>query len=225
MCLMRNVVNHGCDTFAATIGCGIIVMRGARWTTTMNLVLPHRMTVDEFLAWSVTQPKEAGRFELLDGMVIMQQSQQWGHAKTKQNIYRALDRAIERAGLAYFATGEGPTVRIGPRTAFERDALVAPLPEPDDTALEINNPIVVVEVLSPSTARHDTTVKLKRYFQLKSVQHYLIVDWEGRLITHHRRSAEGKIETEVLDGGVLALDSPGITFNVDDVFGPRRAKT
>jgi Uma2 family endonuclease len=191
----------------------------------MNLVLPHRMTVDEFLAWSVTQPTEAGRFELLDGVVIMQQSQQYGHAKTKQNIYRALERAIERAGLPYYAMGEGPTVRIGPRTAFEPDALVAPLPEPDETALEINNPVIVVEVLSPSTARRDATVKLKRYFELDCVRHYLILDWEGRLITHHRRVATGKVETEVLDSGVLALDPPGLAINVDDVFGPRQAKT
>ena len=35
------------------------------------LSLPkHKMTVDEFLAWSEGLPKEAGRFELRDGEVI-----------------------------------------------------------------------------------------------------------------------------------------------------------
>ncbi len=191
----------------------------------MNVILPQRMTVDEFLAWSVTQPKEAGKFELLDGVVIMQQSQQFGHSKTKLNVYLAFRQAIERAAVPFYAMGEGPTVRIGPRTAFEPDALVAPRPEPDDTALEINNPIIVVEVLSPSTARHDTTVKLKRYFQLASVQHYLVVDWEGRSITHHRRIAKGKLETDVLDGGMLNLDPPGLSIRIDDVFGQRSKTT
>ena len=37
----------------------------------MNIVLPTRMTVDEFLAWSVRQDK--GRYELFGGRVVMQQ--------------------------------------------------------------------------------------------------------------------------------------------------------
>ena len=185
----------------------------------MNLALPHRMTVDEFLAWSVTQPREAGRFELLDGAVIKQQSQQFGHAKAKQNVYLAMRNAIVRAGLPYFAAPEGPTVRIGPQTAFEPDALVAPLPEPDDTALEINNPVIVVEVLSPSTARRDATTKLKRYFEIASIQHYLIFDWEDRTVTHHKRARAGVVETRVIADGDITLDPPGLTIAIADVFG------
>ncbi len=187
----------------------------------MNLDLPDRMTVDEFLAWSVTQPKEARRFELLDGAVIMQQSQQWGHAKNKYAVFDALRLAIERAGVPFFAAPEGPTVRIGPRTAFEPDALVAPLPEPDDTALEINNPVNVVEVPSPSpsTALRDATTKLKRYCELASVQHYLILEWEARALTHHRCAWAGVIETRVISDGEITLEPPGLTIAIADVFG------
>jgi len=117
----------------------------------MNVVLPNRPTVDEFLAWSVRQ--ERGKFELFDGVVVMQQSQQWEHAKVKLEIVLVLRDAIQRAGLAYYAAPDGMTVRIGERTAFEPDALVAPLPEPDRKSLEVPNPTIVVEVLSPSTAR------------------------------------------------------------------------
>ena len=45
----------------------------------MNIALPTRMTVDEFLAWAVRQEK--GRYELFDGRVVMQQAQTWGHAE------------------------------------------------------------------------------------------------------------------------------------------------
>jgi Uma2 family endonuclease len=45
----------------------------------MNVVLPTRMTVDEFLAWAVCQDK--GRYELFDGRVIMQQPQNWDTQK------------------------------------------------------------------------------------------------------------------------------------------------
>ena len=97
----------------------------------MNVVLPNRLTVDEFLAWAVRQPREAGKFELLNGAVVVQHAQRYGHYKVKVAMHRALEAAIRAAGVPYYATGEGPTVRIDTSTAFEPDALVAPLPEPD----------------------------------------------------------------------------------------------
>ena len=82
---------------------------------------------------------------------------------------------------------DGMTVRISARTAFEPDALVV-CPSPLDlNTMEIPNPIVVVEVLSPSTAADDHGLKLDGYFSLMSVEHYLIVDPDRRVMIHHKR--------------------------------------
>jgi len=186
----------------------------------MNLSLPSRLTVDEFLAWAVNQPNEAGKLELLDGVVIVQQSRQWGHHKVKAAVFLALIDAIKTAGVPFYAATDGPTVRIDSRTAFEPDALIAPLPEPEPTSLEVPNPVIVVEVLSPSTAQRDATTKLKRYFEVPSVEHYPILDWQDRAVTHHKRGASGTIETEVLSEGVLKLDPPGIEIPLASLFGP-----
>jgi Uma2 family endonuclease len=130
-----------------------------------------------------------------------------------------LRKAIEQSRLSYFAAPEGPTVRINARKAFEPDVLVAPLPEPALDSLEIPNPIIVVEVLSPSTARIDATVKLKGYFEVASIQHYLIIDPEGAAIVHHRRTASGSVESVVVDSGVLVVDPPGLTISLAELFG------
>ncbi len=82
---------------------------------------------------------------------------------------------------------DGPTVRISKHEAFVPDALVAPLPEPAWESLEVADPVIAVEVLSPSTARTDATTKRKGYFRVASVRHYLIIDPESRTITHHKR--------------------------------------
>ena len=186
----------------------------------MNVVLPNRLTVDEFLAWAVRQPREAGKFELLNGAVVVQHAQRYGHYKVNVAMHRAMEAAIRAAGIPYYATGEGPTVRIDTSTAFEPDALVAPLPEPDWDSLEIGNPVVVVEVLSPSTARMDVAVKLKRYFELASVQHYLILDPDGFTTTHHKRGSGDALETRVLSDGAVPLDPPGLVIEIKDVFVP-----
>ena len=118
----------------------------------------------------------------------------------------------------FYVALDGPTVRIGKRKAFVPDALVAPLPEPAPDSLEITDPIIVVEVLSPSTAQIDATKKLSGYFEVPSMQHYLIVDPEGRAITHHRRSAGDVLETRIVSEGTLRLDPPGIDLDIGAVF-------
>jgi Uma2 family endonuclease len=185
----------------------------------MNVALPTRMTVDEFLEWAVRQEK--GRYELFEGRVVMQQAQNWGHAELCLRIYGVLAAAIERAGVPFYAAPMGMTVRITRDYAFEPDALVAPLPKPRQTDLEIPNPVIVVEVLSPSTARRDRTDKLAGYFQVPSIEHYLIFDPEKHDVVWYRPAAGGGPQppTPVREG-TLELDPPGISLAVADIFPP-----
>lgn len=96
---------------------------------------------------------------------------------------------------------------------------MAPFPEPDLDSLEIVNPVVVAEVLSPSTARIDVVVKLKQYFQLSTIHHYLILDPDGLTITHHKRGSGDALETRVQSEGKLRLDPPGLAIEIRDIFG------
>jgi Uma2 family endonuclease len=183
----------------------------------MNVVLPTRMTVDEFLAWGVCQEK--GRYELFDGRVVMQQPQNWGHAQLSLLMYSRLVAAIERAGVPFYAAPVGMTVRIADGYAFEPDALVAPLPKPRQTDLEIPDPVIVVEVLSPSTARRDRTDKLAGYFKVPSVEHYLIVSpQEHEVIWYHRGPDGGHAAPVPLREGTLELDPPGIVLDLSGIF-------
>ncbi len=188
----------------------------------MNIALPTRLTVDEFLAWAVRQAE--GKYELIDGVVVMQQAQQWGHSKVKAAVYLALRQAVAAAAIPFYAAPDGPTVRIDKHRAFVPDALVAPLPEPEFYSLEISDPIIVVEVLSPSTARTDATTKLRGYFKVASVQHYLIIDPEECTVVHHKR-AGAAVKTRTVRKGALKLSPPGIDLPLIDVFGPARPKS
>ena len=79
----------------------------------------HKMTADEFLSWAESLPREAGRYELWDGEVIVrhgptgfENAERAQHWKAKGALYRALHDSVKRAGLSCHATGEGPSVRI-----------------------------------------------------------------------------------------------------------------
>jgi len=183
----------------------------------MNIALPTRLTVDEFLAWAVRQTE--GKYELVDGGVIEEPRQNWGHTKTRMQASVALRKAIDWGQSTFYVAPNGPTVRVNEHTAFTPDALVAPLPEPAFDSLEVGNPIIVVEVLSPSTVRMDTTTKLDGYFKVASVKHYLIVDPETRTVTHHKRGRAG-VTARIVRKGVLALKPPGIEICSSDLFAP-----
>src|SRR5438046_1241566 len=88
-----------------------------------------------------------------------------------------------------------------------------------DTVLEVPNPIVVVENLSPTTRRTDVTLKLAGYFRVPSVAHYLIVNPTPRLVIHHVRGSGDPILTRVVSDGVITLDPLGLALAVIDIFG------
>lgn len=110
-------------------------------------------------------------------------------------------------------------VRVDDRTVFAPDAQVYCGPELDPSTLLVENPIIVVEVLSPSTGRNDALGKLEGYFRLASVQHYLIVYPDKPLIIHHARGEGADILTHVIREGEVRLDPPGLTFALADIYG------
>jgi Uma2 family endonuclease len=173
------------------------------------------MDVDAFLAWA--EGRE-GRWELRDGQPVLMSPERAARALTKYAAQKALEGGITRAGLPCRMFPDGMTVRIAARTAFEPDALVV-CPSPTDLdTMEIPSPVVVVEVLSPSTAADDHGVKLDGYFSLPSVNHYLILDLDRRVLIHHRRGHAGAIETRVLREGKVILDPPGLEAEVAGFF-------
>lgn len=109
------------------------------------------------------------------------------------------------------------TVRIASRTAFEPDAPgVCPAPT-DLNTMEIQNPVIVAEVLSPSATADDHGPKLDGYFALPSVAHYLILDADRRVMIW-RRGKTGAIETRVVRNGAIRLDPPGLEAEVAEFF-------
>ncbi|MGC1585584.1 MAG: Uma2 family endonuclease [Rhodomicrobium sp.] len=173
------------------------------------------MSVDEFLAWAAG---EEGRYELYHGQVYAMSPERSAHALAKFAAQTALAGGIRKAGLACIMYPDGMTVRITDTTAHEPDALVYCGQRLSDDALEVPNPIIVLEVLSPSTRRIDGSAKLKGYFSLPSVHHYLIVDPGKPPLIHHQRQADGTILTRLVSESTLRLDPPGFEIALDEIF-------
>ena len=77
-----------------------------------------------------------------------------------------------------------------------------------------------MEVVSPSTRRIDTTVKVDGYFRVPSVAHYLVWRADARLVLHWRR---GKAAPHRLTQGMLRIDPSGLTLDLDGIYARAEA--
>ncbi len=176
------------------------------------------MTVEEFLRWEEDQP-EAPRFELIDGVPHMMSPERARHVRVKTAVLVALSRAASKANPGCEVFNEGLTVPVNDRNGYKPDIHVTCEIIDGNTALS-EKPIIIVEVLSPSTAGFDRGAKLIGYFQLDSLVHYLLIDPVEKSVEHHLRR-NGEITKRMLTDGTLALDPPGLEVRVADLFETR----
>lgn len=175
----------------------------------MSATAPKRMTADEFIAWAMEQPEDR-RYELVAGEVVAMAPERVAHGRVKGRMYARLDEAVQAAGLDCEVFPDGMAVRVDENTLYEPDAMVRCGPPIHGDATEVSDPLILVEVVSPSSHKRDTGSKLEDYFRIPSVRHYLIVKTENLAIIHHRRDEAGDITTHIVRDGVLRLDPPGL---------------
>jgi Uma2 family endonuclease len=172
-------------------------------------------TREEFRQWCAAQ--NGRRYERVDGRIVAMAPERVGRARVKGNVFVALRRAILAAGIPCEAIPDGVTVETGDND-YEPDALVNCGPPMDNDATSATNPVIIVEVLSPSTAGTDTGGKLAGYFEVPSVAHYLIVHPTKRTVIHHRRDESGSIVTKIMASGEIKLDPPGLSIMVEEFY-------
>jgi Uma2 family endonuclease len=181
----------------------------------MTALRKQEMSVDEFLAWAERQP---GRWELVDGVPTAMSPERVIHGDIKYRLARALDAAIAKTKVPCRFVLDSAAVRIDQRTLYQPDALVYCSEPVAADALEIPNPILVCEVLSPGNAMIDLRDKLRGYFRIASVAHYLIVDPDKRIVIHHARGTGDVVATRIVSEGTLRLDPPGFEIAVAELF-------
>jgi len=182
----------------------------------MNAPAIKRLTLSEFLAWSETQ--EGRGYELVRGQIIAMAPERAEHVQAKRRAANALEAAIQGAGLTCETFVDGLAVAVDEETSYVPDALVNCGEEIGPDSLIAPNPIIVVEVLSPSTRGIDKTTKLADYFRVPGLSHYVIVDLGRRHVVHYRRQSGGLVTVAVINDGEVRFDPPGISVAVSSFF-------
>jgi len=128
----------------------------------MNVRPNVQMDKPAFLAW--VEGRE-GRYELAQGRVLMMTGGFRAHGKISANLFRVLDSRLDPDRWTIL-TDFG--VDVGPRTVRYPDIVVEPFTKPPRD-LTTTAPVLIAEVLSPSTERINLGDKAAEYLPLQSL--------------------------------------------------------
>jgi Uma2 family endonuclease len=182
-------------------------------------------TQDEFEDWC-TGPDgpELGHFEFLHGCIVAEPPANWPHGRIGGSVGARLGAFVEkrRLGLFFdssqgFALPSGDTVEPDAAVILQDTWDAAPPPRPRFLRIV---PDLVVEVLSPSTAWRDRSVKRKIY-ERNGVREYWLLDTRRREITVLVRGPAGRFETACAvtgDERARSVLLPGFAVRPSDVF-------
>lgn len=172
-------------------------------------------TLPSFDDWATRQD---GRWELHDGRPVAMAPERVDHARVKTRTWQALDRALRERGSPCEALLDGPLVPGPGLRRFQPDVLLTCGDRVDGDDIVVETPVLIVEVVSPSSEGYDLGIKLESYFALPSVQHYLVVFADRRLVIHHARHAGAGLMTSLHGEGEIHLDPPGISLPVTAIY-------
>jgi Uma2 family endonuclease len=144
-----------------------------------------RFTPEEFLAWEVLQPD---KHEYVGGEVFAMAGGEDRHATVALNIAMALRGHLRGTPCRVYMAD----VRVQTAEAFfYPDVFVTCSSADAQDRLRKQEPSLIVEVLSPSTAAYDAGGKFAHYRGIASLQEYLLVDIERRSADLFRKTSEG----------------------------------
>jgi Uma2 family endonuclease len=126
---------------------------------------------DDFMADDLAElPDDGNRYELVDGLLLVSPAPAERHQRAVAEMFGLL-RAAAPAGLRVYVAPLD--VRLSDRVEVQPDLVVAMDGPPRDRLDQV--PLLCVEVLSPSTSRHDLVLK-RRAYERGAVPSYWIVD-------------------------------------------------
>ncbi|WP_293915266.1 Uma2 family endonuclease [Deinococcus sp.] len=179
------------------------------------------MSVEEYLRSEETSPFKreyvGGYVYPLHGSTRAQAGTSRAHVMIGQNIVRALDgKALEQNCVIYPSDMK---LRIEPSSTFYYPDVM--LVCQGISSLELTyetNPCFIAEVVSKSTARNDRLAKYVAYTAISSLQTYLIVEQDQRLVYAYQRGASGWASSELRGQGDIDVPCLGISVSLDQIY-------
>ena len=182
-------------------------------------VSKRKYTLDEYLELDKNSEE---KYEYFDGEIFDMAGGSPSHARAGGNVYSLFQQRLR--GRDCEAFNSDMRVKVPAALPYRYPDVSVVCGEPIFEELNgqemLVNPVLIVEVLSPSTAAYDLKDKFTAYQSIDSFREYLIVSQDRPHIIQHIRQSKGRwlrIEIEGLDGEV-ALESVNVTLPLSEIY-------
>ena len=179
----------------------------------MNLAVRKPMSLAEFLEWEERQPL---RYEF-DGVgPVAMTGGTFAHAVIQRNLAIAVGGRLRGRPCQF--SGADLKIEVAEGHIRYPDGMVVCSPV-ERAATVVRDPVVVFEVLSPSTAGVDRIVKAREYQATPSIQRYVMLEQDGVGATVYARGRDGWT-VSILDGGdaMLSLPEIGVDLPLGELY-------
>ena len=170
-----------------------------------------RYSLDEYL--KLQDEPDAERSEFHDGLVLPVEAATPTHARLGSRIGSILEKAF--ASCAVYDSSLNLYVASANKILHPDATVVCGMPR-YATPNCLDNPTILVEVTSPSTKDYDFGTKREYYFNLPSLQHYLLVSQLEVSVGQYQRSGEGWLYHDRYSDGILSLGE--VELKVNDIY-------
>lgn len=181
---------------------------------------PKEYTFEEYLR---REEKSVEKHEFYNGKIIKMPGGTHIHSEISMNVATAIKIALRPISIKFHVYNSDLKIRIEPtNTGVYPDALVI-CEEPEfwqDRRDVIVNPLLIVEVLSPSTQAYDRLGKFELYKLLPSFQEYVLVNTDTHSVeTRFQEETDlWRIKTEKDIANFVNLRSLGISISMADIY-------
>ena len=172
------------------------------------------MTRDQFFDWAAAQ---GARHEFDGFEPVAMTGGNLHHNRIAFNIHRTLHSRLKGSGCEPLGLDAG-VATIGDSVRYP-DAVVTCSPTQGGSRL-VPNPVVVFEVISPTSGHVDRIVKVQEYATVDSIRRYVIVESASIGLTVHERQEAGQkwTVTTIMADDLLHLPEIGVEIPVAEIY-------
>jgi Uma2 family endonuclease len=181
-----------------------------------NLATQSGFDAEDYLAWEEQQPE---KHEYLAGEVFAMVGARREHVVVSGNLYAAFRQRLRGGPCQAYVSDL--KLRVEAVDAFfYPDVMVSCEPRDHAAVQFIEHPILIVEVLSESTAAFDRGDKFAAYRALPSLQEYVLVDIPSRRVETFRRTADPDwlFHEHRPERGDCHFPAVGVSIPFDEIF-------
>ena len=180
-----------------------------------NAPKPEFVSVEDYL---LSEENARSRSEYVDGWVRAMTGGSVRHNQVKVNCTYHLMHQLKGKPCRPFDSDMKLRIR-GLRTRFYYPDLQVVCENNSSTEQFQDSPVLIIEVLSPSTRQYDLDEKLNAYLQIDALECYIILEQHTPYAIVLRRTHQGFLR-ETFDGleAVIKLPFLGVTLSLRDIY-------